>query len=163
MANRVWIAVFLGLLTGCGPGDDGVLDLPDHGEPPELTGALVGFDAAAVIAANAAALPPGFTMPRETVCAADVTRGFIQEIVDHGFEGAQVAYEWAPVSAGPITATPTIRQPEFYASGVVSGFDSSGLDFRPPHPFGFDTTWNVHVDGPFAGLVHNRPGDSSVD
>jgi hypothetical protein len=158
MTNRVSTAVVLVFVAACGDND---LELPDHGEPPALTGALLGFDAAAAVAANAAGLPPGFTTPAETVCAADVTRGFIQELIEHGFNNPQVAYEWAPVSAASNTTTPTIRQPEFFASGIVTGFEASGGDFRPAHSFGFDTTFDFRVDPQFAGLVHNRAGDSN--
>lgn len=156
-----WPANVASLLfvASCSFGDNLVL-LPDHGPLPELTGELLAFDMTTV-AENAAALPPGFTMPRETVCAADVTRGFISEIVDHGFDGAQVSYEWAPVAAGPAAMIPTIGQPEFIASGTVTGLERSGLDFRPSHPFGFDTTWDFRVDAAFRDLVHNRPGDSN--
>lgn len=159
MARVSAIASLLAAVASCSYGDNELV-LPDHGAPPELTGARLGFEASAAAAANASALPPGFTMPLETVCAQDVTRGFIVELIEHGFDNPQVKYEWAPVIAGP-TAVPPIAQPEFFASGTVTGFERSGLDFRPSHPFGFDTTWDFRVDAPFAGLVHNRPGDSN--
>lgn len=149
------------LVVGCSYGDNDV-GVPDHGEPPALTGPLLGFEVAAVTSANASALPPGFTGPLETVCAQDVTRGFLTELIDHGFANPQVAYEWAPIVPGPGSAT-TIRQPEFFASGTVSDLDRSALDFRPSHPFGFDTTWDFRVDAPFLGLVHNRAGDHNDD
>ncbi|HEY6176218.1 MAG TPA: hypothetical protein VIX73_17305 [Kofleriaceae bacterium] len=154
---RALATVALFLVVGCSYGDND-LGVPDHGEAPTLTGALVGFETSVAVAANTAALPIGFTGPLETVCAEDVTRGFIAELIDHGFADPQVAYEWAPVVPGPAFAT-SIQLPEFYASGTVTRLDRSGLDFRPPHPFGFDTTWDFRVDAPFLGLVHNRPGD----
>jgi hypothetical protein len=147
--------------VGCSYGDND-LGVPDHGEPPALTGPLLGFELTTVTDANRSALPAGFTAPLETVCAQDVTRGFIVELVEHGFADPQVAYEWAPIVPGSGFAPP-IRQPEFFASGTVTGLDRSGLDFRPSHPFGFDTTWDFRVDAPFLGLVHNRPGDHNDD
>ncbi|HEU4727055.1 MAG TPA: hypothetical protein VFT22_04180 [Kofleriaceae bacterium] len=158
MLRRSATAVLV-LVVGCSYGDNEIA-VPDHGEPPALTGELLGFETTAAVAANASALPAGFTGPLETVCAADVTRGFIAELIDHGFGDPQVAYEWAPVVPGPASAPP-IGQPEFFASGTVTDLDRSGLDFRPSHPFGFDTTWDFRVDAPFLGLIHNRPGDSN--
>lgn len=155
--TRLSATAALVLIAGCSYGDND-FPVPEHGEPPALTGPLLGFETAAATAANASVLPAGFTGPLETSCAEDVTRGFIAELIDHGFNNPQVAYEWAPVVPGPTSATP-IRQPEFFASGTVTGLDRSGLDFRPSHPFGFDTTWDFRVDAPFLGLVHNRPGD----
>jgi hypothetical protein len=159
MARLSAIAALTPLVVGCSYGDN-EFPVPDHGEPPALTGELLGFETSAVVAANASVMPAGFTGPVETVCAQDVTRGFIAELIEHGFADPQVTYEWAPVIPGPGVAAP-IKQPEFFASGTVTGLDRSGLDFRPSHPFGFDTTWDFRVDTPFLELIHNRPGDSN--
>jgi hypothetical protein len=138
---------------------DGEPALPDHGAPPALSGTLLAFDTDTTTAANTAALPPGFTQPVETVCAADTTRGFLSEFVVHGLDDPQVHYEWAPIAAGPLTTDPTVGQPEFFASGTVARLDRSMLDFRPSHPFGFDTAFDFLVDAPFRFVVRNRPGD----
>jgi hypothetical protein len=160
--NRLSATAALILVVGCNYGDN-EFGIPDRGEPPALTGPLLGFEITAATAANASALPAGFTRPLETVCAEDVTRGFLTELIDHGFDSSQVSYEWAPVIPGPTPFATTLRQPEFFASGTVTGLDRSGLDFRPSHPFGFDTTWDFRVDAPFLGLIHNRPGDHNDD
>ncbi len=153
--KRIAVISFTLTLVACG-GDAG---LPDEGPPPALTGPLLGFDSAAAAAENAAKLPAGFTTPQLTVCAADTSRGFLSELFEHGISNPQVAYEWAPIVPGPDAAHPTIRQPELLISGAVTALMRSGLDFRPAHPFGFDTTWDMTVDDPFLALVYNRAGD----
>jgi hypothetical protein len=149
-----WLFVVLLACNG-GPSEP---TLPDHGPPPTLSGALLSFDVDAAHAANDAALPPGFTGPQRTVCAPDVTLGFLQELADH-LTDPQVFYEWAPIVAGPSATQPTLLQPEFFISGSVTTFERSGLDIRPDHPFGFDTTFDFHVDDAFLDLVSNRAGD----
>jgi hypothetical protein len=152
------LRMLAGLLAfaGCTAGDNG---LPDEGPPPALTGPLLAFDSSATAAANSDALPAGFTVPQPTVCAKDPTRGFLSELVEHGISNPQVEYEWAPIIPGPVADLPTLEEPEFYLSGTVKVLNRSGLDFRPPHPFGFDTTWDLTVDEPFVDLVVNRAGD----
>src|SRR5262249_53154622 len=137
--------------------------LPDEGAPPALSGPLLSFDATAAAAANSDALPPGFTSPQLTVCAPDVSRGFLTELIEFGINDPQVPYEWAPIVPGPGAGRPTLEQPEFYISGTVTVLDRSRLDFRPPHPFGFDTTWDIVADDPFLDMVYNRAGDPNDD
>jgi hypothetical protein len=144
------------LLVTCAGGDD----LPDDGPPPPLLDPLLSLDPGAAASANAAALPPGFAGPMETVCAADTTRGFLAELIDH-LDDPQVIYEWAPINPAAGAPLPVIGQAGMFASGTVTGIERSGLDFRPAHPFGFDTTWDFVVDLPFRFVVHNRPGDSN--
>jgi hypothetical protein len=154
--RRWWAALGLLQLLGCSSHEGG---LPDHGPPPTLSGALLSFDSASAAADNAAQLPTGFTTPQQTVCGPDTTLGFLSELQANGITNDQVPYEWAPMVGGPDAAHRTIAQPEFFASGTVKVFERSDLDFRPTHPFGFDTTWDVTVDDPFRALVFNRPTD----
>lgn len=134
--------------------------LPDHGPPPAFSAALLDFDPGAAVAANAARLPPGFAAPVPTVCAADPSRAFLAELFENGITSPQVLFEWAPVVAGPVAGKPMLGQPELFYAGTVAWMDRSGLDFRPPHPFGFDLTWNVVPDAPFGAMVVNRPGSA---
>src|SRR5215472_18204146 len=80
--------------------------LPDHGPPPALDGPLLSFDSSAATQANQSQIPQGFSQPQQTVCAPDVTRGFLAEVVDHGFDDMEVAYEWAPIVSGPTSGLP---------------------------------------------------------
>jgi hypothetical protein len=138
-------------------------DLPDEGPTPILSGPILSFDMGATVMLNMANLPQGFTGPQETVCAVDTTRGFLSELATHGITDTQVAYEWAPMIGGPTAAQPTVGQPEFYMAGTIKALERSGLDFRPPHPFGFDTTWDMVADQPYLWLIKNRPGDPNDD
>jgi hypothetical protein len=144
------------LAAGCGAGEP---PLPDEGPAPALSGALLSYDPAVATAANQALLPPGFTTPQQTVCAADVTRAFLAELIQHGISNPQVPYEWAPIVPSADAAHPTIGQPEFFVSGTVASLERSALDFRAGHPFGFDTTPDLQVDAPFVPMVYNRVGD----
>jgi hypothetical protein len=135
--------------------------VPDHGPPPLLSDPRLSFDVAEAVRENASRLPAGFTTPPQTVCSSDVTRGFLAELEQYGIRDSKVPYEWAPIVSGPDSSVPTVAQPEFFASGAVQAFARSMDDFRPAHPFGFDTTWDLTVDGPFRGLVYNRPGDDT--
>jgi hypothetical protein len=144
------------MLAGCTGAD---ARLPDEGPPPQLSGPLLSFDSTGAAAADSDALPGGFTVPQPTVCSPDPTRGFLTELIDHGVTDPSVPYEWAPVVAGPTATHPTLDQPEFFISGTVTRLERSGLDFRPAHPFGFDTTWDIVVDDPFVDMVVNRAGD----
>jgi len=117
---------------------------------------ILGLDLAAAAAANAAVLPAGFTVPQETSCGPDVTRGFLAELADHSPEDAKVPLHWAPVVFGPVAGKPTVAQPELFYSGVVADLDRSALDTSFDHPFGFDLDLDVTPDPPFELLVKNR-------
>jgi hypothetical protein len=144
-------------LAACN-GDSG---LPDEGPPPTLSGPLLAFDSTQTASTNSDNLPDGFTSPQPTVCGPDPTRGFLTELIEHGVTDPNVPYEWAPVVPSAVADLPTIDQPEFYLSGALVRLDRSGLDFRPPHPFGFDTNLDVRADEPFLDLVDNRPGSAN--
>jgi hypothetical protein len=152
MQSRLLLLVFA--VAACSSSD-----LPDEGPTPILSGPILSFDLGETIMSNMSNLPAGFTAPQETVCATDTTRGFLEELVDHGINDTQVHFEWAPMIPGPTASQPSVGQPEFYMAGTIRGLDPSISDFRPPHPFGYDAAWNMLTDQPYLWLIKNRPGD----
>ncbi len=123
-----------------------------------LSRPILGLDATAAAAANAAVLPAGFTGPQQSSCSPDVTRAFLGELATHAPEDAQVPLHWAPVVSGPIAGRSSVLQPELWASGVVQDTDHSSLDTSFDHPLGFDFDMDVTLDAPFELLVKNRDG-----
>lgn len=124
-----------------------------------LTRPILSFDTATVESANLANLPPGFTTPQETVCAADITRAFLGEFVDHDVSDIQVNYEWSPTVPGSLPDKVTVGQPEFFLAGEAAAWNLSTSDVAFAHPSGLDFNVDIKTDPEFALLVHNRPGN----
>ncbi len=120
---------------------------------------ILAFSGDTAVAANQAALPPGWSGIEPTRCADDPTRQFIGELVTHGITDIQVLYHWAPVVPGPDPDHPVQGMPDWYASGRVAGVAESTDDVRADHPFGFDYNWDLQLDADFAYMVP-APGDT---
>lgn len=132
--------------------------LPGDAGATALARPILGLDPAEE-RADRAQLPSGFTSPQDTACSTDATRGFLEELADHPVNDARVAYEWAPVLAGPSATRPVVRPPEFYVAGVAGDIERAGSDLPFTHPFSLDTNFDVHVDDAYRWLVHARNPD----
>ncbi|NOY28261.1 MAG: hypothetical protein GXP62_20550 [Oligoflexia bacterium] len=104
----------------------------------------------APVDADMGQLPKGFTVPDETVCAADPTRQYIAEIVTNGIGDIEVKYHWAPVIPGPDADHPTIDQPEWWYAGSFNDGNDSSDDVLADHPFGLDYSFDSTPDNPYS-------------
>jgi hypothetical protein len=114
---------------------------------PKVVG-VVGFDELATANANAPIekADPFFN-------CGSTSAGFGTELLTTSPQNAHVRYEWGDIVPGK----------QMYEVGTASGtVVGHGGDLPFTHPFGDDLTFNVKLDGPYAGLaqtVGTEPND----